>query len=64
MSLHLSIIKLENSYEISRRAFATRLFALGTDINIVKEAMGHASVSTTQRYDMRGVEVVMSTATL
>ena len=41
-----------------RRTFATRLFAMGTDINIVKEAMGHASVSTTQRYDMRGVEAV------
>ena len=33
-------------------------FAMGTDINIVKEAMGHASVSTTQRYGMRGVEAV------
>ena len=41
-----------------RRTFDTRLFAMGTDINIVKEAMGHASISTTQRYDMRGVEAV------
>lgn len=41
-----------------RRTFATRLFSLGTDINIVKEAMGHASITTTQRYDMRGKEAV------
>ena len=48
---HLSVHDL-------RRTFATRLFSLGTDTNVVKEAMGHASISTTQRYDMRGEEAV------
>ena len=39
-----------------RRTFATRLFENGADINTVKDAMGHASISTTQRYDRRGQE--------
>lgn len=39
-----------------RRTFATRLFENGADINTVKDAMGHASISTTQRYDRRGEE--------
>ncbi len=37
-----------------RRTFATRLFATGADANLVRQAMGHASIATTQRYDKRG----------
>lgn len=37
-----------------RRTFATRLFASGADANLVRQAMGHASIATTQKYDKRG----------
>ena len=36
-----------------RRTYATRLFKAGGDINLVRRAMGHNSVVTTQRYDLR-----------
>ena len=36
-----------------RRTFATRLLEMGADLNTVREAMGHSSVVTTQRYDHR-----------
>ena len=36
-----------------RRTFATRLLESGADINTVRQAMGHASIITTQRYDKR-----------
>ena len=41
-----------------RRTYATRLFELGGDVNVVRQAMGHASILTTQRYDIRGEETV------
>lgn len=41
-----------------RRTYATRLFELGGDVNLVRHAMGHASILTTQRYDKRGEEAV------
>ncbi|AUT30136.1 integrase (plasmid) [Escherichia marmotae] len=37
-----------------RRTFATALLDNGEDLITVKDAMGHASVSTTQKYDRRG----------
>lgn len=36
-----------------RRSFATMMFENGEDIVTVKDAMGHASVVTTQQYDKR-----------
>ncbi|TGC12217.1 tyrosine-type recombinase/integrase [Escherichia sp. E4385] len=37
-----------------RRTFATALLENGEDLITVKDAMGHASVTTTQKYDRRG----------
>lgn len=37
-----------------RRTFATVLLEQGEDLITVRDMMGHASVSTTQRYDKRG----------
>lgn len=39
-----------------RRTFASAILDQGEDIVTVKDAMGHASVLTTQRYDRRGDE--------
>lgn len=41
-----------------RRTYATRLFDQGGDLHTVSKAMGHANVSTTQRYDKRGEDIV------
>jgi len=43
-----------------RRTFATRMLDLGADLNTVKDALGHASVTTTQRYDKRGLDRIRS----
>lgn len=39
-----------------RRTFASMMLENGEDIVTVKDAMGHASITTTQRYDKRGDE--------
>ncbi|MFT2112739.1 tyrosine-type recombinase/integrase [Marinomonas sp. 2405UD68-3] len=39
-----------------RRTFASEMLDNGEDIITVKDAMGHASVTTTERYDRRGME--------
>ncbi|WP_224055049.1 tyrosine-type recombinase/integrase [Celerinatantimonas diazotrophica] len=39
-----------------RRTFASMMLDNGEDIVTVKDAMGHASINTTQRYDRRGDE--------
>jgi integrase/recombinase XerD len=39
-----------------RRTFASSMLANGEDLITVKDAMGHASLNTTQKYDFRGNE--------
>lgn len=39
-----------------RRTFASEMLNNGEDLITVKDAMGHSSISTTERYDHRGVE--------
>lgn len=43
-----------------RRTFATAMLDNGEDLITVKDAMGHASVTTTQKYDRRGEERLRS----
>ncbi|MNP65073.1 Tyrosine recombinase XerD [compost metagenome] len=37
-----------------RRTFATSMLDNGEDLITIRDAMGHASVTTTQQYDRRG----------
>ncbi|WP_052501625.1 tyrosine-type recombinase/integrase [Thiomicrospira microaerophila] len=45
-----------------RRTFATKLFELNVDPLTVQKAMGHASLTTTQRYDRRNDDEVARVA--
>lgn len=45
-----------------RRTFATALLESGEDLLTVRDAMGHSSVVTTQRYDKRGKDKVVRAA--
>ena len=39
-----------------RRSFCTRLLRAGVDLMVVADAMGHADLQTTRRYDLRGLD--------
>ncbi|WP_281557875.1 tyrosine-type recombinase/integrase [Thalassomonas sp. RHCl1] len=45
-----------------RRTFATKQLSSGTDIKTVSKLLGHASITTTQIYDLRGDDVARKAA--
>ncbi len=50
-------IKVFSPHDL-RRTYASRMLEAGADILVVKKALGHVSVNTTQLYDCRGDEKV------